>query len=168
MSAPSPQRLGRKPAFTRFEAFQMLENRKLFRGDRCTVDQFIEQMLAAGEIKSEVSRATMHRLLSGSMYPDLRVFLPDGTETDEPYKYEDVPKCAPGQAPKPERLFPDGAQRPRLTIGQKKLIAEIKLQTEAYVATQTEMMVQGYLAGVNRRLAQLEENEARRAGFLKP
>ena len=160
ISKQEQYRLGRKPALTRFEGFQLLEARKLWGSDRVTIDQFIDEMLRAGELKRRVSRATMQRLLSGNMFPDLHTFLPDGTEDLDPYDYSKVPRCPPGQTPRPERLLPDGKLRPRLTKGQIELVDEIKRVTEAHVATQVEIMVMGMMRSATVAIKELREETA--------
>jgi polyhydroxyalkanoate synthesis regulator phasin len=160
MNETNLNRLGRKPVFTRHAGFLMLENRKLFGDDRLTVDQFIEQMVAAGELKEACSRATMHRLLTGQMFPDLCTFTKEGIETEVPYEYKDVPMCPSGRAPKADRAEFLRSLKPRLTKGQQKLVDEIKEQTEAHVATRVELLVQRYLENANTRIAALEAEVA--------
>jgi hypothetical protein len=151
MNETNLNRLGRKPVFTRYTGFQMLENRKLFGEDRLTVDQFIEQMVIAGELKEPCARATMHRLLSGQMFPDLHTFTKDGTETEELYDYAKIPMCPSGRAPKPDREEVLASIKPRLTKGQQKLVDEIKRQTEAHMATQLQLMMQRFFAAMTER-----------------
>lgn len=151
--------LGRKPTFTRLAAFQMLENRRLYGGTTCCADDFIELMVQAGELSQPCSRATMARLLNGSLFPDLRVFVPDGKggfeEGLEPYDYDSLPRRPNGRPPKPERVRNDGTLRPRYTAGQKQLVDEFTRIAGETAANTGELVARRYGEILSKELAAL-------------
>lgn len=156
--------IGRKPSFTRFKAFELLEFRKSC--DATTsIDQFINLATREGVIDDDVSHATMQRLLSGAMFPDLKTYTADGEPTLDPYDYSQVPRRALGQLPKQKNLLEDGLLKPRLTKAQKRLLAAMREEIEAHISAQVQIAIQAYFAPVNARLAELEDINARRAGF---
>lgn len=159
MSDSTDSRAGRKPVFTRLSAFQMLENRRLYGGNSLTAEQFINEMVASGEMAKPCSRVTMARLLNGTLFPDLHNFVPDGKggfeEGDEPYDYDNLPRRANGRPPRPERVRDDGSLRPKYTVNQKKILVDMAEIAEKRGANAGEHIVRTNLERVWRELETL-------------
>lgn len=152
MTYPIATALGRKPVFTRLQAFQMLENRKLYGGTSATSEQFIDEMVASGEMARPCSRATMARLLNGSLFPDLCVFESDGkggfVEGADRYDYSSVPRRPNGRPPKEENVRDDGSIRPKYTVSQKKMLDDFAQIAEKRAVNAGEYLIRTYLEKV--------------------
>lgn len=152
--------LGRKPVFTRLSAFQMLENRRLYGGNDICADDFIELMVASGELAKPCSSATMSRLLNGSLFPDLHVFVPDGKggfeEGMDPYDYVSLPRRPNGRPAKSDRIRPDGTLRPRYTASQKKMVDDFTRISGETAANAAELVSRTYGDGLGREIETLK------------
>lgn len=150
-------KLGRRPLFTPYEAFKLLENRKYF-GSDCTVNRFIEEMVAAGEMPRPCSPASMHRLLTGRMFPTLAVYNDDGQPTDKRYNYADVMRASPGHPGREGTIrdvLADGL--PRMSAKQKEFFNSIKAAIKDDTTVQVRIQMQHELNTLLHRIAALTD-----------
>lgn len=157
------KREGRQPLWTPDDARRLLDNRKLFLSDRLTCEQFIEQMVIAGELPKSCSPASMRRLLHGHMFPGLRQVDKDGIETSALYDYSSVPKSPRGRPVHSSKIDPEtGELKPRLTARQDIILKEALEKARLDAALTATRVVREEL---NRVFERLEVTERRLAAL---
>jgi hypothetical protein len=126
---------GRRPIATPAEAYAILEARKVF-SPEVTAAQFTAEMVAAGLLRKACCSASMHRLLTGQMFPRLHVH-ENGQPTARLYNYSEVPRAKPGQPLREGvREYETGEPRRPMTKIRRWLKEQTVLEVQSIINTQ--------------------------------
>jgi len=130
---------GRQKLFDEKQARELLELRQW--SGPCTVARFQELAIENGLLTKACSLPTMHKLLSGRMYPDLI----DPT-TGKVFDYEALPHAAPGYQGKDEfdveapvdqemKILERKAKREKMSLAKRRFAEVIMEDVKKYVRT---------------------------------
>lgn len=150
MNESNLRREGRQPLFTREKALELLEARALF--DVATpVSDFVDMMVASDVIPRKCCDASMRRLLSGKMFPDLK------DAEGKPFNYAAVRKAPRGHPQSAERIdYETGAPKKPMPRLRREMLDSVLRSAREIVVSELQKGAAVDRQNLQERMRELE------------